>query len=127
MDVNEGNPSWSPDGSRIAFTAKTDQGTELFVYWLKTGKVARLSQLETSAGKPSWSPDGKWLAFSSFVAGKELSLVKPPKKPKGAKWADAPSVTTRFKHERDGSGKMKPGFSHYFIIPSEGGSPRQNY
>ena len=125
MDVNEGNPSWSPDGSRIAFTARTDQGTELFVYWLKTGKVARISQLETSAGRPSWSLDGKWLAFSSFVAGKELSLVKPPKKPKGAKWADAPSVTTRFKHERDGSGKMKPGHSHYFIIPSEGGSVRQ--
>ena len=125
MDVNEGNPSWSPDGNRIAFTARTDQGTELFVYWLKTGKVARLSQLETSAGRPSWSPDGKWLAFSSFVAGKELSLVKGHKKPKGAKWATAPSVTTRFKHERDGSGKMKPGFSHYFIIPSEGGSPRQ--
>ena len=125
QEVNEGNPSWSPDGQRIAFTSSTDQGSELFVYWVKTGKIAKLSQLEHSPSGISWSPDGKWLAFSMFVPGKELVLVNPPSKPKGAEWADPPRITTRLKHEADGSGKLDPGFSHLFIIPSEGGTARQ--
>ena len=125
MDVNEGNPTWSPDGQRIAFTAATNQGSELFIYWLKTGKIARISQLAASPRGLTWSPDGQQIAFSMFVEGRELSLVKPPKKPKGAQWAAAPRITSRLKHEADGSGYMKPGFSHLFVIPSEGGTPRQ--
>ena len=124
-DVGESNAAWSPDGQRIVFSSSTDQGSELFVYWMKTGKVARLSQLPASPSRVSWSADGKWLAFSMKVPSKELSLVRPPKKPKGAKWAAPPRVTTRFKHEQDGAGKLKPGFNHLFVIPSEGGSPRQ--
>jgi dipeptidyl aminopeptidase/acylaminoacyl peptidase len=125
LDVNEGNPTWSPDGQRIAFTASTKNGTELFVYWLKTGTIARLSQLPSSPRGLSWSPDSKNIAFAMFVPGRELSLVRPPKKPSGAKWADPPRVTTRFKHEADGLGYMRPGFTHFFIIPAEGGSAKQ--
>jgi Dipeptidyl aminopeptidases/acylaminoacyl-peptidases len=95
------------------------------VYWRKTGKIARISQLPASPSRVSWSPDGQWLAFSMKVAGKEMSLVKAPKKPKGAKWADAPKITTRFKHESDGSGYIAPGYHQLFVLPADGGSPRQ--
>lgn len=125
LDVRESNARWSPDGTRIAFTASTNQGSELYIYWVDTQKAARVSQLSASPSGLSWSPDGKWIAFSMFVPGKELSLVKPHKKPAGAKWAAAPTVTTRLKHEADGSGKVKPGFSHYFIMPANGGRARQ--
>lgn len=125
QDVNESQARWSPDGKRIAYVSSTDEGAELFVYWVKTGKTARLSQLENSPGNITWSPDGKQIAFTKFVEGSELTLARGPKKPKGADWADPVRVTTRFKHERDGSGKMKPGFTHLFVIPSEGGSARQ--
>ncbi len=125
MDVNEGNPRWSPDGQRIAFTASTKNGSELYIYWVQTGKIARISQLTSSPRGINWSPDGKQIAFSMFVSGSELSLVRPHKRPKGAKWADAPRVTSRLKHEADGSGYMKPGFSQLFVMPAEGGTPRQ--
>lgn len=124
-DVNDANARWSPDGQRIAFTASTEQGAELFIYWVNTQKTARISQLPGSPSGLSWSPDGQHLAFSMFVPGSELSLVKPPQKPAGAKWADPPRITSRLKHEADGSGYMSPGFSHYFVIPAEGGSARQ--
>lgn len=125
FDLNESKPRWSPDGQRIAFSAATEHGSELFVYWLKSGKIARLSQLPASPSTVSWSPDGQWLAFSMFVAGSELSLVKPPAKPDKAEWAEAPRVTTRLKHEADGSGYLKPGYSHLFILPADGGTARQ--
>ncbi len=125
LDVRESNARWSPDGSKVAFTASTSQGSELYIYWVDTQKAARVSQLSASPSGLSWSPDGEWIAFSMFVPGKELSLVKPHKKPAGAKWAAAPRITTRLKHEADGSGKLKPGFSHYFIMPANGGKARQ--
>lgn len=124
-DVSESSAVWSPDGTRLAFVSGSDQGSEIFVYWLESGVMARLTQLERSPSGLSWSPDGKQLAFSMLVPGKELKLVSGPQPPKGAKWADAPRVTTRVKHEADGSGYMEPGFSHYFVIPADGGSPRQ--
>jgi len=124
-DVNESNPSWSPDGTRIAYVSSSDEGAEIFVYWIKTGHLAKLTQLNRSPRGLVWSPDGKQIAFSMHVPGNELSLVKPPVKPDGAKWADTPRITTRLKHEADGSGYMEPGYSHLFVIPAEGGTARQ--
>ena len=125
-DVNESSPVWSPDGSRIAFVSSAeDNGSEIYVYWLAQDKMARLTQLEGSPSGLSWSPDGKQLAFSMKVAAKQPSLVSPPAKPEGAEWADHPRVTTRLKHESDGSGYIEPGFRHLFVIPAEGGTARQ--
>ena len=59
QNVRESSPSWSPDGQRIAFTSSTDEGSELFIYWVKTGKIARISQLPNSPRGLSWSADGK--------------------------------------------------------------------
>ncbi len=124
-DVNESHPKWSPDGSRIAFVSTTDHGAEIFMYWLKSGKIARLTQLDRSPKSLTWSPDGKQLAFSMLVPADEPSLVKGPKKPKGAEWAKHPKVITRVKHEADGSGYLEPGFTHLFVLPADGGSARQ--
>lgn len=124
-DENESNAAWSPDGSRIAFTSRSSQGTEIFVYDLPSDKVSRISALDQSPGGLSWSPDGTQIAFSMFVPAAPKKLVSPPKKPAGARWADPVRVTMRFKYEADGSGYLKPGFRHYFIISAEGGTERQ--
>lgn len=124
-ESNESRPRWSPDGTRIAFVSSSEQGAEIYVYWLESGQFARLTQLERSPGGLSWSPDGQKIAFSMLVPNKAPSLVRPPQKPKGAQWAAHPRVTTRLKHEADGAGYIEPGFNHHFVISSEGGTPRQ--
>ncbi len=124
-EVNEGGAQWSPNGDRIAFVSKTEEGSEIYVYWTATGNVARLTQLEQSPSNLAWSPDGKQIAFTMTVKEKPPVLAKMPEKPKGAKWADTPRITDRLKHEADGSGYIDPGFTHIFLIPAEGGSPRQ--
>lgn len=124
-DANESNAVWSPDGTRIAYTSRTEHGTEVFVHWVDTGKQARLTQLDRSPSGLSWSPDGTMIAFSKLVPGEPVVLVTPPPKPKGAEWADAPRVTTRLKYEQDGSGYLEPGFKHFFVIPASGGTARQ--
>ena len=124
-DIAESNAVWSPDGSRIAFTSNTDNGSEIFVFWLADGKLARLTQLDRSPSGLSWSPSSKQIAFSMLVPGEPPVLVTAPQKPKDAEWAEPPRVTTRLKYERDGSGYIEPGFKHYFVISAAGGTPRQ--
>ena len=124
-EVNESQAQWSPSGDRIAFVSATEAGSELYMYWVQTGQIAKLSQLEMSPGNLSWSPDGTQIAFTMFVAEKAPVIVKMPTKPKGASWAKPARITDRLKHEADGRGYMQPGFTHLFILPAEGGTPRQ--
>ena len=124
-EVNESQARWSPSGDRIVFTSTTKEGSELYMYWIKTGKIAKLSQLEMSPSNLTWSPDGKQIVFTMFVATKSPVVIKMPKKPKGAKWAKPARITDRLKHEADGRGYLKPGFTHIFTIPAEGGTSRQ--
>ncbi len=124
-EVNESQASWSPLGDRIAFASSTEEGSEIYMYWTATGQIAKLSQLENSPSSLTWSPDGKSLAFTMFISEKPPVVAKMPEKPKGAKWAEPARITDRLKHEADGSGYMEPGFTHIFMIPAEGGSPRQ--
>ncbi|MEO0559868.1 MAG: S9 family peptidase [Bacteroidota bacterium] len=125
-EQNEGSPRWSPDGTRVAYVASTDEGAELYVRWMDTGQTARLTQLDRSPSGLVWSPDGRQLAFSMLVPEAAPSFdVEMPKPPKGADWADAPRIITRVKHEADGAGHLETGFRHLFVVPAEGGTPRQ--
>ncbi|MCK8479085.1 S9 family peptidase [Psychroserpens algicola] len=124
-EVNESQAKWSPSGDRIAFVSATDEGSELYMYWTKTGQIAKLSQLEKSPGNITWSPDGTQIAFTMFISQKPPVVAEMPAKPKGADWGKPVRITDRLKHEADGRGYMEPGFTHIFTIPAEGGSPRQ--
>jgi len=124
-EVSESSAVWSPSGDRIAFSSSTDEGSEIYIYWVNTGKTARISQLPFSPGSITWSPNGSQLAFVMNVPKSAPVIAKLPKKPKGAKWSAPARITDRLKHEADGLGYVKPGFRHIFVIPSNGGAPRQ--
>jgi len=67
MGVNVQGPSWSPDGSALAFAADMDQRNELTYeradLWIVTtgGEVTRLTDDEFNYSNPVWSPDGRFL------------------------------------------------------------------
>jgi Tol biopolymer transport system component len=56
------SPSWSPDGSRIAFAKPGGCGTPLAVYTVATHRVRTLWR-DPSSGWASWSPDGRTILF----------------------------------------------------------------
>ena len=124
-ETSENSPRWSPSGDRIAFVSSTEEGSEIYMYWVDTGKFARLTQLPFSPSSLTWAPSGKYLAFSMNVPKAPPVLAKMPKKPKGAKWAKEPRITDRLYHEADGRGYIAPGFNHVFVLSAEGGSARQ--
>jgi WD40 repeat protein len=57
------NPTWSPDGNSIAFSAITGGDTDLFVYDLNTNSERQLTNDPFADLQPAWSPDGRRLAF----------------------------------------------------------------
>ncbi len=60
------DPTWSPDGSMIAFTAGDAGRFELHVANADGSGKRRVTPLPAEAGAdegPSWSPDGRWLTF----------------------------------------------------------------
>src|SRR6267142_3576371 len=57
------NPTWSPDGKAIAFSAQVGGVTDLFVYDLDSGQERRLTNDAYADLEPAWSPDGSQIAF----------------------------------------------------------------
>ena len=115
------SPRWSPDGSRIAFTADG----QIHTRWMDTGETATLTQLLESPSGIRWSPDGSRIAFNMLVPYPPPRLAAPPKPPPGAEWADPPIMEDRFKNRQDGVGYLDFGFHHLFVVPVEGGTPVQ--
>ena len=70
------NPTWSPDGQRIAFSALVGGLTDLFVYDLRTDKLTRLTEDEYADLQPAWSPDGKTIVFSTDRFSSDLSDLR---------------------------------------------------
>jgi dipeptidyl aminopeptidase/acylaminoacyl peptidase len=115
----------APDDNRIAFVSKDDSGNQIFMHWLDSGQTAQLTRVPEAPSRLSWSPNGRWLAFTMRVPEAPPTMGKLPAKPKGADWADPPVVVDRMIYRNDGRGNRKHGFTHVFVMPAAGGSPRQ--
>jgi dipeptidyl aminopeptidase/acylaminoacyl peptidase len=124
---NDSSPVWSPDGKRIAFLSDRDGTDQLYVMWLDTREIARLTRLERAPNNIDWSPDGKYIAFTSSVPDNDPILpVKLPEKPRGAEWAKPAVVVDRLQWASDGRGPLPKANTHVFVIDATlGGTPRQ--
>lgn len=118
-------PRWSPDGRRLAYISGAEGSPQMYVRWMDTGQTALITNLVRAPGSLTWSPDGKWIAFTMFVPKDKEPLAKAPAKPEGAEWAPPVKVVDSMIYRADGEGFLESGFTHVFVVPAEGGSPRQ--
>jgi len=62
---DDGEPSWSPDGARIAFVTTSAQRADIAVMNADGSDLTTITHLG-HAFEPAWSPDGTRIAFTSL-------------------------------------------------------------
>lgn len=62
-DSSAANPSFSPDGSRLAFTRAVEKKAQLFVMRTQGGEAVQLTRHKTAVGRYRWAPDGYAIFF----------------------------------------------------------------
>ncbi|MCU0649556.1 MAG: S9 family peptidase [Gemmatimonadaceae bacterium] len=122
-----GNARWSPDGTRIAFIAPGEpSGAQIWVRYMDAeGATTQITRLPDGPSDIEWAPDGKSIAFRMLVPQRETWNIPMPAAPKGAKWTESPRVVTKVDYRADRQGFTDDGFRQLFVVPADGGTPRQ--
>jgi dipeptidyl aminopeptidase/acylaminoacyl peptidase len=125
--VKGSDAHWSPDGNRIAYLADGEpSGTQVFVRWMDAqGATSQITRVTATPGSLRWSPDGRWISFAMLVPQTDAWKISMPKPPKGAKWTEEPRMVDRLHYRQDRRGFMEGGYMHLFLVPADGGTPRQ--
>ncbi len=75
----ESGPTFSPEGTRIAFSWDGGQanGSHIYVKLIGVGEPQQLTKQPGAASHPAWSPDGRQIAFRRSHEGKGSLRIVP--------------------------------------------------
>ncbi|MEW6723963.1 MAG: S9 family peptidase [Bacillota bacterium] len=112
-------PRWSPDGRWLAFVSNRQEKNQIWLIPSHGGEARQLTELKDGAGNPVWSPDSTRLAFTARVGAngqedEKKDEIKPDVR-----------VITRLHYKMNGTGFLDEKTAQIFVIPVDGGEPKQ--
>lgn len=116
---SDGDPRWSPDGTRLAFTSNRDgKVSQLYVMPVQGGEPRKLTAFKEDVTQPEWSPDGVTIVFVARVRDAAYDEDDDKKR--------APRRITRLQYKHDNIGWTFDRPQHLFTVKADGsGEPAQ--
>jgi dipeptidyl aminopeptidase/acylaminoacyl peptidase len=113
-EKRDSSPRWSPDGSRLAFTASRgdDTASQLYVLPLAGGEARKLTDLKEDPSELAWSPDGTKIVFAARVRDEAYEEEDDKKR--------APRRFTRLSYKLDNVGWTGDRRTQLFVLDVDG-------
>ncbi len=127
-NTNDGWPTWSPDGQRIAFQSDRSGNWDIWAVNLDGSGLTNLTNHPSDDRYPAWSPDGNQMAFTSNRTGDSevwlmnidgsgaANLTKTPGQDRYTMWSPDGSQMT-FSTNRDGDQEI-------YVMNADGSNQR---
>ncbi|MBI4520074.1 MAG: PD40 domain-containing protein, partial [Gemmatimonadetes bacterium] len=125
------DPTWSPDGARLAYVTDRSGNLDIWIRDLATGASRPLTTLPGDEDSPDWSPDGRRIAFIGDgrvrvvdVASGAVTTVSDEVSPAGPPSWSADGRTIAVSALRPHSTRFREGVFEVVYLPVAGGEPR---
>jgi dipeptidyl aminopeptidase/acylaminoacyl peptidase len=121
-EKRDGNPSWSPDGTWLAFTSgRSEKKGETTLHVMPTGSSGEIRTIATmpdGVGSVRWSPDGQIIAFTSRTQDERYM--------KDDESSMSPRKIETFFTRLNGEDFIFDRPQHIYIVPSDGTAAPRN-
>ncbi len=121
-EKRDGNPSWSPDGTWLAFTSgrseKKGETTLCIIPIGTSGEIRTIATMPDGVGSLKWSPCGQWIAFTSRTQDERYTKDD-------ESWMSPRKIET-FYSRLNGEDFVFDRPQHVYVVPSDGTAAPRN-
>jgi TolB protein len=123
------SPSWSPDGSRIAYVSFDQKKPVVVVQNLAQGTTRVVANFRGNNSAPAWSPDGRFLAVALSKDGLTQIYRVAATGGDAERLTDSPGIDTQPAFSPDGQWiaftSDRGGSPQIYRMPASGGAPQR--